>query len=125
MTAAVHPHEVDQIGESYYKEVVEQAQAKNIVAIGETGLDYHYDHSKRASQQEFLKRHLKLALDYQLPVVIHCREAFDDFFAILDQEYKINGNGHRVYSTALQELTKKLKRSLKRVVCIHKWYSDV
>lgn len=90
LTAAVHPHEVDQIGEAFFEDVVKQAKAKNLVAIGETGLDYHYEFSKRNTQQEFLRRHLQLALECQLPVVIHCREAFVDFFSILDQEYRLN-----------------------------------
>ena len=47
--------------------------------IGETGLDYYYEHSPRELQQLFLRRYLKLARDHQLPVVIHCREAFAIF----------------------------------------------
>ena len=63
------------------------ARNGDLVAVGETGLDYHYTHSKRETQQQFLRRYLALALECNLPVIIHCREAFADLFAILDDAY--------------------------------------
>jgi TatD DNase family protein len=90
LAAAVHPHDAGQ-KPIFFDSIVEKAYKGELVAIGETGLDYHYEHSKRAAQQNFLRLHLKLALETQLPVIIHCREAFDDFFSILDQEYQLNG----------------------------------
>lgn len=90
-TASTTPHDVAREGEEVFPVVKAHAKAGNLVAIGETGLDYHYTHSPRDIQQAFLRRYLHLALECQLPVVIHCREAFSDFFSILDQEYVING----------------------------------
>ena len=52
--------------------------------VGEVGLDYHYEFSDRISQKMVFARQLELAADLQLPVVVHCREAFDDCLAILD-----------------------------------------
>lgn len=90
-TAATTPHDVEKEGESAFPIIKAHALAKELVAIGETGLDYHYAHSPKEQQQDFLRRYLHLALECQLPVVIHCRDAFSDFFSILDSDYVING----------------------------------
>jgi len=83
--ASTTPHDVEKDGEGDFAAFAEQTD--QLVAIGETGLDYHYEHSDRAVQQLFLKRYLKLAEKSHLPIVIHCREAFEDLFTILDQEF--------------------------------------
>lgn len=85
--AATTPHDVEKEGEEMFSFITQQAREGSLVAVGETGLDYHYTHSKREIQQDFLRRYLHLALECRLPVVIHCREAFEDFFKILDVEY--------------------------------------
>jgi len=89
-TASTTPHDVEKEGESAFAFIAEQARMKRLVAIGETGLDYYYQHSVREIQKDFLRRYLHLALECQLPVVIHCREAFKDFFEIIDAEYVID-----------------------------------
>lgn len=88
---AVHPHDAGPSSEDHYLMVEKYAHQGKLQAIGETGLDYHYKNSSLPDQKTFLKRHLHLALECHLPVVIHCREAFSDFFDIVDVEYKING----------------------------------
>jgi TatD DNase family protein len=90
-TAATTPHDVEKEGEQVFEIIAASARQGQLKAVGETGLDYHYEHSNRAVQKEFLRRYLHLALECRLPVVIHCREAFTDFFEILDAEYQING----------------------------------
>lgn len=90
-TASTTPHDVEKEGEEVFPIVAKAAREGNLVAIGETGLDYYYTHSPREIQKEFLKRYLHLALECNLPVVIHCRDAFEDFFSILDAEYTPNG----------------------------------
>lgn len=90
-TAATTPHDVDKEGEAAFPIIAQCARDKRLAAIGETGLDYHYQHSAVATQKHFLRRYLHLALECQLPVVIHCREAFADLFEILDAEYTVNG----------------------------------
>ena len=88
--AAITPHDVEQCGESQFETIASHAKKGSLIAVGETGLDYHYTHSKPEIQKDFLRRYLHLALECDLPVVIHCREAFDDFFKILDAEYRVN-----------------------------------
>lgn len=89
-TASTTPHDVEKEGESFFSVVERIAKEKKLVAIGETGLDYYYEHSPKEIQKKILKRYLHLAMEHQLPVVIHCREAFKDFFEILDEEYVVD-----------------------------------
>lgn len=84
---ATTPHDVEKLGEEDFPFFEKLAREKKLVAIGETGLDYYYEHSNRNLQKEFLVRYLKLAKELLLPVVIHCRDAFDDLFTIADREY--------------------------------------
>lgn len=84
---ATTPHDVDRLGESDFEVFSEAARLNQILAIGETGLDYYYRHSDPRTQRSFFIRYLHLAAKYNLPVIIHCREAFDDLFAITDQEF--------------------------------------
>ncbi len=90
-TASTTPHDVEKEGEEVFATIVEHARKGDLIAIGETGLDYHYQHSPREIQKDFLRRYLNLALECNLPLVIHCREAFSDFFEILDMEYQFAG----------------------------------
>jgi len=90
-TASTTPHDVDKEGSEVFPIVEKHARAGDLVAIGETGLDYYYDHSKPQTQQLYLRKYLQLALECNLPVVIHCRDAFADFFRILDEEYIVDG----------------------------------
>lgn len=85
------PHDVEKEGEEVFPVMEAAARSGKLVAVGETGLDYYYTHSQPSIQQDFLRRYLRLALDCKLPVIIHCRDAFEDFFKILDEEYQIEG----------------------------------
>ena len=83
----VHPHDAklfDERAEQILLGLVKQSP--RVVAWGEIGLDYHYDHSPRDVQREVFRRQLRLARSLQLPVVIHSREADDDTIAILRAE---------------------------------------
>lgn len=81
--AATTPHDVQEQGGDF--ELFRQ-HVKELVAIGETGLDYHYDYSPRELQQTYLRKYLKLAAENDLPVIFHCREAFADLFRIVEEE---------------------------------------
>jgi TatD DNase family protein len=83
-TAATTPHDVEELGESDFAVFEKAAHKGQLVAIGETGLDYYYEHSNRELQKEFLQRYLMLAKECDLPVIFHCRgdEAFTDLFKI-------------------------------------------
>jgi len=84
---ATTPHDVLKEGEKDFPFFAKLAKEKKLVAIGETGLDYHYERSPKKLQQEFLCRYFALAKECQLPVVIHCRDAFEDLFTIADENY--------------------------------------
>lgn len=86
-TAATTPHDVDKEGEYFFPFVEQCAMQKSLIAIGETGLDYHHMHSKKETQRAFLSRYFALAIKYQLPLIFHCRDAFPDLFAMADSEY--------------------------------------
>ncbi|GAB4390351.1 MAG: TatD family nuclease-associated radical SAM protein [Thermodesulfovibrionales bacterium] len=79
----VHPHDAKDFTEETYLALRKWASAEKAVAIGETGLDYHYDHSPREVQREVFARHLALAAETGLPAVIHSREARADTLDIL------------------------------------------
>jgi TatD DNase family protein len=79
----IHPHDAKDFSEKIYSELLEWSKSDKVAAIGETGLDYHYDHSPREIQKEVFGRHLKLAGETGLPVVIHSREAEEDTLALL------------------------------------------
>ena len=85
--AATPPHDVLKEGELAFPLFRKAAQQGQLAAVGETGLDYHYFHSPKETQQQFLVRYLHLAAETDLPVIFHCREAFSDLFSIVDLEY--------------------------------------
>jgi TatD DNase family protein len=88
---ATHPHDVEKDGALEFPRFEQHAMNNNLIAIGEIGLDYYYTHSSKDIQEHYLRKYLQLALATNLPVIVHCREAFADFFRILDEEYTING----------------------------------
>ncbi|MFO7820305.1 MAG: TatD family hydrolase, partial [Halanaerobacter sp.] len=91
-TVGMHPHHAEDFGPDSYAEFKELAQAEEVVAIGEIGLDYHYDNSPRKKQQKVFKEQLKLAQELELPVVIHSRDAKEDSLRIL-KEYAADLEG--------------------------------
>lgn len=108
--AATTPHDVDKEGELLFATMAQHARLGYLVAIGETGLDYHYEHSNRKNQQYFLKRYLDLGLECNLPVIIHCREAFDDFFTIIDEYYPNAPGVLHCFTGTLSEAKEVIKR---------------
>ncbi|MCY3975201.1 MAG: TatD family hydrolase [Simkaniaceae bacterium] len=84
---ATTPHDVAERGEADFATFERMAREGKSVAIGETGLDYHHTLSPKELQKHFLIRYLRLAVEVDLPVVIHCREAFDDLFALTEEHY--------------------------------------
>lgn len=81
-TAGVHPHEASHGIDG----LVDLLDEPEVVAVGEAGLDYHYDHSPRGAQADAFAAQIQLAHDRGMPLVIHTREAWEDTFAILDRE---------------------------------------
>src|SRR5207247_8875309 len=85
-TVGVHPHEVKLIKDGWYDELRLLAKSKGVVAYGEIGLDYHYDHSPREVQRQRFREQVRLARDLRLPIIIHTREAQEDTITILKDE---------------------------------------
>jgi len=83
----VHPHDAKLWDDQAEQRLVDLVkQSRRVIAWGEIGLDYHYDHSPREAQREVFKQQVRLAREANLPVVIHSREADDDTIALLRAE---------------------------------------
>src|SRR5437879_9344619 len=74
-TVGVHPHEVKHIQDGWYDELRALAKSKGVVAYGEIGLDYHYDHSPREVQRQRFREQVRLARHLRLPMIIHPPDA--------------------------------------------------
>lgn len=85
-TVGIHPHEADEHPHIDTAKLVDRAAHPRIVGIGETGLDYYYDHSDRDRQQTSFRAHIAAARETQLPLIVHTRDAEDDTLAILRDE---------------------------------------
>ncbi|MGB7667516.1 MAG: TatD family hydrolase, partial [Candidatus Acidiferrales bacterium] len=85
-TVGVHPHESKLATEEWFAELSRLAKHPRVLAWGEIGLDYFYDHSPRDVQQNVFRRQLSLAREAHLPIIIHCRDAWPDCLRILDEE---------------------------------------
>jgi TatD DNase family protein len=94
VSAGVHPHEARLATPAVYDELRALAAAKRIVAIGEIGLDFHYDHSPRDVQREVFRAQVRLARELDLPAIIHTREADDETAALLEDEGATRGVIH-------------------------------
>lgn len=87
LAAATTPHDAQELGEEHFAQMADYAKQGHLTAVGETGLDYHYYRETSVVQKALLIRYLQLAQECALPIVIHCRDAFDDLFALLDEHY--------------------------------------
>lgn len=92
----IHPHEAQHyVGQ---KDLLDQfadlASSPKVVAIGECGFDFYYNHSPKEAQIEILKFQIELALKHELPIIFHVRDAFDDFWPVFDSYHGIRGVLH-------------------------------
>ncbi|MBI4824257.1 MAG: YchF/TatD family DNA exonuclease [Nitrospirae bacterium] len=90
----IHPHETKLFTEDIYKKLKEWATHKKVVAVGETGLDYHYMNSPKEVQKEVFRCHIELAREKTLPLVVHSREAKIDTLSILKESGITKGVVH-------------------------------
>lgn len=85
-TVGIHPHEADSEPETDTATLVEMAKHPKVVGIGETGLDYYYEHSPREAQQRNFRAHIAAARETGLPLIVHTRDADEDTAEILAEE---------------------------------------
>lgn len=86
-SVGVHPHEADSHQDTAADRLVELAAHPKVVGIGESGLDYFYEHSSRAAQQKSFRQHIEAARRTGLPLIVHTRDADDDTVSILREEW--------------------------------------
>jgi len=84
-SVGIHPHYAQNATADDFAELKKLAENEKVVAIGETGLDFHYAFSKQSDQKRVFAEQLEIARQMNLPVVVHSREAFDDTIEILEQ----------------------------------------
>lgn len=85
----IHPHEAGPHADISAEELLAEASHPRVIGIGETGLDYYYEHSPREAQQALFRRHIQVARTLDLPVIVHSRDADADTVSILQQEHEI------------------------------------
>ncbi len=85
-SVGIHPHEADGHADLGEAALLAATEHPKVIAIGETGLDYYYDHSDRQTQQSLLRRHIAVARQTGLPLIVHTRDAEADTAAILSEE---------------------------------------
>lgn len=90
-TVGVHPHEASKATAETYKRLSELLRHPKVLALGEIGLDYHYDFSPRETQRDVFIEQMRVAADARKPIVIHTREAWEDTLALLEQHWKPTG----------------------------------
>jgi TatD DNase family protein len=92
-TVGIHPHEAKQVTSEHLETLARLANHRKVIAWGEIGLDYFYDHSPRDVQQRVFRAQMELAHAAKLPLIIHCRDAWSDCLDILDEYWKPTGLG--------------------------------
>ena len=92
-TVGIHPHEAEKVTPQHLDALQQLARHPKVIAWGEIGLDYFYDHSPRSVQQRVFREQMDLARQAQLPIVIHCRDAWPDCLDLLDEVWRPTGIG--------------------------------
>ena len=88
-SVGVHPHDAKLYNDKAEEHLIELAKSEKVIAWGEIGLDYYYDHSPRDVQREVFRRQIRTARDLDLPVIIHSRDADDETVEILTEEFSM------------------------------------
>ena len=86
----VHPHDASKATEEALQQIEQLANHEKVVAIGEIGLDYHYDFSPRETQRDVFMKQIEMAIRHDLPIVVHTRESQDDAIAAVDAAVRAN-----------------------------------
>ncbi len=109
----IHPHEAKDYANfpDKLKNFAELASKPKVAAVGECGLDYFYGHSPKDDQEKILRFQIELALEHNLPMIFHVRDAFDDFWPVFDSYAGIRGVIHS-FSAGEKELGQIVERGL-------------
>lgn len=110
-TVGHHPHDAKTLNNTAKQRLGVLIEHKKVVGVGEAGLDYYYNHSPKADQEKAFRFQIELALEHGLPLVFHVREAFDDFFRIVDDYKSVRGVVHS-FSADSKTLDEVLGRGL-------------
>lgn len=92
-TVGIHPHEAKEAKQEHFEELARLARHPKVIAWGEIGLDYFYDHSPRDVQERVFREQMALARAAKLPIIIHCRDAWGDCLRLLEEVWKPTGLG--------------------------------
>ena len=106
----LHPHDA-KLGQEAFNKITKLAGQAKVIAVGECGLDYFYNHSSKEDQEKALRFQIELALSKNLPIIFHVRDAFNDFWPIFDSYSNIKGVVHSFTATT-KELDQALSRNL-------------
>jgi TatD DNase family protein len=92
-TVGTHPHEAKELTPAHLERLAQLAKHPRVIAYGEIGLDYFYDHSPRDVQQRVFREQMELAANAKLPIIIHCRDAWTDCMDMLEENWRPTGLG--------------------------------
>lgn len=112
-SVGIHPHEAQHYASSESKLTAFSALAAKpkVVAIGECGLDYYYNHSPKPAQKQVLQFQIELAKELDLPLIFHVRDAFDDFWEVFDEYSGLRGVLHS-YTDSAENMSRAVERGL-------------
>ncbi len=92
-TVGIHPHEAREVTQEHLDELPRLAKHPKVLAWGEIGLDYFYDHSPRDVQERVFREQMELAARAKLPIIIHCRDAWADCLRLIEEVWRPTGLG--------------------------------
>jgi TatD DNase family protein len=92
-TVGIHPHEAKDVTAAHLDELARLARHPKVIAWGEIGLDYFYDHSPRDVQEKVFREQMALAAAAKLPIIIHCRDAWADCLRVIEEVWRPTGLG--------------------------------
>ena len=110
-TLGIHPEEIDKLTDNSFEFIERNLNNPKIVAIGEIGLDYYWNKENKKEQQKVFRKQLEIAKKYNIPVVVHSRDAIEDTYNIL-KDYKLKGDIH-CFGSSLEMANKFIKLGYK------------
>jgi len=107
----IHPHDASEIRENDWKTLASLIKESKVIAIGEVGLDYYYDFSPRDHQKDVFRKQLEIASEFQIPLIIHVREAMKDALDVIDSVSRSSWKGvFHCFGGNLEDVPKVLDR---------------